>query len=89
MVCGHLTPHDDGLAVDLLRAGPNLPVVPDVAHRMHELDIPGKLLGLGARSRLEPRHFLLRPGQNLVLFTGGFVENPQPREANSSATSDC
>ncbi|GLY41890.1 hypothetical protein Amsp01_079130 [Amycolatopsis sp. NBRC 101858] len=74
MVYGHLTPRDDGLEIDLLRAGHNLPLVLDAAHRTHELDIPGKLLGLGGEPRLEPRQLLLRPGESLVLLTDGFVE---------------
>ncbi|WP_328453172.1 SpoIIE family protein phosphatase [Amycolatopsis sp. NBC_00438] len=79
MVYGHLTPGDDGLAIDLLRAGHNLPLVLDSAHRAHELDIPGKLLGLGGNPRLEKRHLVLKPDESLVLLTDGFVETRNPQ----------
>jgi serine phosphatase RsbU (regulator of sigma subunit) len=78
MVYGHLTPGDGGLAIDLLRAGHNQPVVLDADHHARELDIPGRLLGLGGDPRLELHHLVLRPHESLVLLTDGFVEARDP-----------
>lgn len=71
---GHLTPTAAGLEITLVRAGHNHPLLLDDTHHVHELHIPGCLLGMVADPRLEARRFLLKPGESLIMLTDGILE---------------
>ncbi|WP_328648948.1 SpoIIE family protein phosphatase [Amycolatopsis sp. NBC_00348] len=78
LVYGHLARDADGLVLDLIRAGHNLPLLLDADHRIQELDIPGRLLGIHTTPRLTERRIRLRPRESLILLTDGFLEARDP-----------
>ncbi|MGW0658314.1 SpoIIE family protein phosphatase [Streptodolium elevatio] len=81
LVYGHLTPTDDGLTIDLVRAGHPLPLHLDRHGHAHPVDAPGTLLGIGDDPRVSTRRLHLHPGESLVLYTDGITE---ARDADGS-----
>ncbi|MET8854006.1 SpoIIE family protein phosphatase [Amycolatopsis sp. NPDC004625] len=74
LIHGHLTPTAAGLEITLVRAGHNHPLLLDDTHQVHELHIPGCLLGMIPEPRLQARRFLLKPGESLIMLTDGILE---------------
>lgn len=74
LVHGHLTPVEDGLAVELVRAGHTLPLLLDAGHTVTPVEAHGGLKGIGIPPRLDAVRFTLRPTESLVLYTDGITE---------------
>ncbi|MET9307139.1 SpoIIE family protein phosphatase [Streptomyces sp. P9-2] len=74
LVYGHLTPAEDGLAVELVRAGHTLPLLLDSGHTVTPVEAHGGLIGIGVPPRLDAVRFTLRPTESLVLYTDGITE---------------
>ncbi|MET8897110.1 SpoIIE family protein phosphatase [Streptomyces albogriseolus] len=74
LVYGHLTPVDDGLAVELVRAGHTPPLLLDAGHTVTSVEARGGLIGIGVPPRLDAVRFTLRPTESLVLYTDGITE---------------
>ncbi|WP_406722274.1 SpoIIE family protein phosphatase [Streptomyces althioticus] len=74
LVHGHLTPVEDGLAVELVRAGHTLPLLLDAGHTVTPVEAHGGLIGIGIPPRLDAVRFTLRPTESLVLYTDGITE---------------
>lgn len=63
-----------GAAVRISSAGHPLALVRTANGRVHEFGRPGTLLGVLARPELHDVQRLLRPGDNLILFSDGVTE---------------
>ncbi|MGW7228507.1 SpoIIE family protein phosphatase [Streptomyces cyaneofuscatus] len=74
LVYGRITPTDDGLDVELVRAGHTLPLHLDAHGTVRAVDAPGVLLGIGPQTHLTARTLRLRPNESLVLYTDGITE---------------
>ncbi|MFE7962605.1 GAF domain-containing SpoIIE family protein phosphatase [Streptomyces cellulosae] len=74
LVYGHLTPAEDCLAVELVRAGHTLPLLLDSGHTVTPVEAHGGLIGIGVPPRLDAVRFTLRPTESLVLYTDGITE---------------
>ncbi|WP_237528109.1 SpoIIE family protein phosphatase [Streptomyces sp. SID2119] len=74
LVYGRITPTDDGLDVELVRAGHTLPLHLDAHGTVRAVDAPGVLLGIGPQTHLTARNLRLRPNESLVLYTDGITE---------------
>jgi phosphoserine phosphatase RsbU/P len=67
-------PVRDGAAVRISSAGHPLALVRTANGRVHEFGRPGTLLGVLARPELHDVQRLLRPGDNLIMFSDGVTE---------------
>ncbi|TWD18017.1 serine phosphatase RsbU (regulator of sigma subunit) [Streptomyces sp. T12] len=74
LVYGHLTQADDGLAVELVRAGHTPPLLLDAGHTVTPVEAPGGLIGIGIPPTLDAVRLTLRPKESLVLYTDGITE---------------
>ncbi|MFF0261762.1 SpoIIE family protein phosphatase [Streptomyces microflavus] len=74
LVYGRITPTDDGLDVELVRAGHTLPLHLDAHGTVRAVDAPGVLLGIGPQTHLTARNLRLHPNESLMLYTDGITE---------------
>ncbi|WP_078489412.1 SpoIIE family protein phosphatase [Streptomyces bikiniensis] len=74
LVHGILTPTEQGLDVELVRAGHTMPLHLDARGTVRTVDVPGALLGIGPETQLAAHRLLLRPGESLLLYTDGITE---------------
>ncbi|MDI5972698.1 SpoIIE family protein phosphatase [Streptomyces sp. SL13] len=73
LVHGHLTPGADGLDIELVRAGHNLPLrIADGTAR--PVESAGSLLGVSHDPDVAVRRLHLAPGESLLLYTDGITE---------------
>ncbi len=73
MVYAELTPHDDGIDLQVICAGHVPPLVVAGGH-VEELDGQAPLLGVMPGARFPPRRLRLAPGHALVMVTDGATE---------------
>ncbi|MEU9098358.1 SpoIIE family protein phosphatase [Streptomyces sp. NPDC048361] len=74
LVYGQLTPSQDGLDIELVRAGHTLPLHLGEGPTARVVEAQGSLLGISANPDVSPHHLRLRPHESLLLYTDGITE---------------
>ncbi|MCI0386979.1 PP2C family protein-serine/threonine phosphatase [Streptomyces sp. CNQ085] len=74
LVYGRMTPGEDGLEVELVRAGHVPPLVRRGGRRVEEVTAGGMLLGVVPDPAVRTARLTLRPEETLFLATDGFTE---------------
>ncbi|HUY63964.1 MAG TPA: GAF domain-containing protein [Acidimicrobiales bacterium] len=77
MVYAELTPHEDGIDLQVISAGHPAPLVLRGDH-VEEVDCHGPLLGVIPTASFRARHLRLGPGDAMVMVTDGATEARSP-----------
>ncbi len=76
--CARLEPLDDGVGVDVSRAGHPPPLVVRADGSVEEISCPGRALGVFPDAELGDTHTRLMPGETMVFYTDGVTEARSP-----------